>query len=85
MTLQSNRKSVNVFLIIQFRNVPAGLFDIHCTKYFGKIEQKLKVYASRDFPVVQWLRLHLPMQGVRVRSLVGELKSHMPWGQKTST
>ena len=24
--------------------------------------------------VVQWLRLHLPMQGTRVRSLVGELK-----------
>ena len=28
--------------------------------------------------VVQWLRLMLPMQGVRVQSLVGELKSHMP-------
>ena len=24
----------------------------------------------------------LPMQGVLVQSLVGELKSHMPWGQK---
>ena len=32
--------------------------------------------------VVQWLRLHLPMQGVWVQSLVAELRSHMPPGQK---
>ena len=32
--------------------------------------------------MVQWLRLHLPMQGVRVQSLVGMLRSHMPRGQK---
>ena len=35
--------------------------------------------------VVQWLRLHLAMQGVQIRSLVGELRSHMPHGQKTKT
>ena len=29
--------------------------------------------------VVQWLRIHLPMQGTQVRSLVGEVKSHTPW------
>ena len=34
---------------------------------------------------VQWLRLHFPMQGVRIQSLVGELRSHMPHGQKTKT
>ena len=34
---------------------------------------------------VQWLRLHLPMQGVRVRSLVWELRSHMPRGRKTKS
>ena len=28
---------------------------------------------------VQWLTLHLPMQGVQGGSLVGELRSHMPW------
>ena len=28
--------------------------------------------------VVQWLRIHLPMQGTRVRSLLWELRSHMP-------
>ena len=27
--------------------------------------------------VVQWLGIHLPMQGVRVQSLVKELRSHM--------
>ena len=33
--------------------------------------------------LVQWLRPHLPMQGVWVRSLVRELRFHMPRGQKT--
>ena len=28
----------------------------------------------------QWLRIHLPMQGLQVSSLVGELRSHMPQG-----
>ena len=30
--------------------------------------------------VVQWLRIHLPVQGTRVPSVAGELGSHMPWG-----
>ena len=28
--------------------------------------------------VVQWLRIRLAMQGMQVRSLVGELRFHMP-------
>ena len=32
--------------------------------------------------VVQWLRICLPMQGTQVRSLVGELRSHMPRGNE---
>ena len=32
---------------------------------------------------VQWLRLRLPMQGVWVPSLVGDLRSHMPCGVAT--
>ena len=35
--------------------------------------------------VVQWLRLRLSMQGVWVRSLVWELRFHLPQGQKTKT
>ena len=35
--------------------------------------------------LVQWLRLRLPMQGVWVQSLVGELRSHMPRGQRKQT
>ena len=30
--------------------------------------------------VVQWLRIHLAMQGMQVQSLVGELGSHVHWG-----
>ena len=32
--------------------------------------------------MVQWLRLHLVMQGVQVWSLVGELRSHISHSQK---
>ena len=32
---------------------------------------------SRDFVVVQWLRICPAMQGSRVQFLVGELRSHM--------
>ena len=41
-------------------------------------------YTSRKGSslVVQWLRLHLPMQGVQVWSLVWELNSHMPRYQR---
>ena len=41
--------------------------------------QKLLVTLGTS-PAVQWLRLQLPLQGVRVRSLVGELRSCMPHG-----
>ena len=33
--------------------------------------------------VVQWLRLHHSTWWMQVQSLVGKLRSHMPWGQKT--
>ena len=32
--------------------------------------------------VVQWLRIHFPMQDTQVQSLVGELRSHMPVGNQ---
>ena len=35
--------------------------------------------------MVQWLRLHLPLEGVRVQSLVRELRSPMACGQKTNS
>ena len=35
--------------------------------------------------VVQWLRLHLPRQGMQIRSPVWKLRSHMLQGQKSKT
>ena len=32
--------------------------------------------------VVQWLKICLPMRGMKVQSLVRELRSHMPQGNK---
>ena len=43
---------------------------------------RLRIPVLGTSLVVRWLRLRLPMQGVRFRSLVRELKSHMPRGQK---
>ena len=51
-----------------------------------ELEQELcQELVPGTFLAVQWLRLHLPMQEVPVRSLVRELRSHMPHGQKTKT
>ena len=53
---------------------------------FCKIHQNLKdIDTLVTSLAVQWLRLRLPMQGVQVQSLVKELRSHMPLGQKTKT
>ena len=41
-----------------------------------------RLYLLGTPPVVQRLRLCLPIQGVWVRSLVEEVRSHMPCGQK---
>ena len=39
--------------------------------------------ACGDFSGVRWLRLSLPKQQVWVQTLVRELRSHMPGGQKS--
>ena len=49
------------------------------------LEISLKIKDAGTSLAVQWLRLRLPMQGVWVQSLVGELGSHMPHGQKKQT
>ena len=42
------------------------------------------ILKERTSLMVQWLRRHLPVQGVQVRSLARQLKSYMPPGQKKS-
>lgn len=37
----------------------------------------LKTFKCETSLAVQWLKTELPMQGVQVRSLVGELRSHV--------
>ena len=46
------------------------------------IQLKNKLIKKQGIPwwSVQWLRLHLPVQGVQVRSLVRELRSHLLHG-----
>ena len=45
----------------------------------SKVLLKLNSMYLPGGPVVKTLP---SMQGVRVQSLVGKLRSHMPWGQK---
>ena len=42
-------------------------------------EMQIKMTIGTSL-VVQWLRIHLPMQEMWVQSLVGELRSHMLQG-----
>ena len=41
--------------------------------------------AGKHIRIKCWLRLHIPMQTEQIQSLVGELRFHMPQGQKTKT
>ena len=42
-------------------------------------------YIAGTSLAVQWLGLHLPVHGMRAQSLVGDLGSHMPWGNWAAT
>ena len=48
----------------------------------ASLSDRIKSGIVRASLMIQWLRLHLPRQGVWVWSLVGEQRSHMPRGQK---
>jgi len=48
-------------------------------------DQNFKKITLGTSLVVQGLGFCLPMQGVQFPSLVGELRSHVPLGQKTKT
>ena len=43
-----------------------------------------KRYTEETFLVVHGLRIRLVMQGTQVRSLVGKLRSHVPWSNRVS-
>ena len=51
-----------------------------CTKRNYNLRRKV-----RDFPGGPVVKTLPSMQGVQIQSLVGELRSYMPWGQKTKT
>ena len=61
---------------------------LHCRWILYQLSYQGSPYYDKSctlggFLVVQWLRPGLPMQGVPIWSLVVELRSHMPHGQKT--
>ena len=66
---------------------PQISLDLNPNTYFGQIISptlwsycggSLKVSIGTS-QVVQWLTIHLPVQGRWVPSLVGDLRSHLLW------
>ena len=64
---------------------PVLTYTLHCPRRLHSHNTSSKINDQGTSLEVQWLRLCLPMQGVKVQSLVGKLRSHMPWGQKKKT
>ena len=61
--------------------LPTMLFvNIYGVASLSDIRWDVVLYSAVALLVVHWLRICLSMQGMLVRSLVGELRSHMLWG-----
>ena len=75
----SKKFSVQVNIDLIFKNIHSLKSDIQLEVVVGT-SIKNKTFGTSL--AVQWLRLHLPMQGVPIRSLVRELRSHKSWDQK---
>ena len=87
------------FLYIQLVSLDCCSLSYDCSTYYLAISVYLNTQMFSSFflsffflkllqgtsLVVRWLRLCLPKQQVRVQSLVGDLRSYMPRGQKTKT
>ena len=54
-----------------FSEIPIVILAVTIMKMFSRISSNLKS-KLRAFLVVQWLRIHLPMQGTQVQALVRE-------------
>ena len=70
-------KRYSTSLVIKKVQIKIKMKRYHCTLNKTANIKKTDIGTSR---VVQWLRIHLPIQGTQVQTLVGELRSHRPWG-----
>ena len=59
-----------------------GLKQHHLRKAEGGDNGRASRILSRDFPGTQWLRLHLPKQGMQVQSLVRDKIPHASQSKK---
>ena len=64
-----------------FSGLSLSSFGGSQTSYSQDFFVHLKFTEDPPSLVVQWLRVHLPMQGTWVQALIGELWSHMPQGK----
>ena len=71
-------QNVSGLAICSLSQTQMSLLSLICLN--GK--QHLETICHGTSLVDQWLRLHLPMQGVQVQFLAREIRSHMACGQK---
>ena len=53
-------------------------YQLYTAFFFNNNNKKTSGFKKKISGMVQGLRIHLPMQGAWVQSLVGKLRSHMP-------
>ena len=56
----------------------SGYLKIDRPQKYSNVMNFIKNFHRKTSLLIQWLRIYLPMQGTWVKSLVKELKSHIP-------
>ena len=68
----------------KIKNRTAIWYSNSTSEYLSKENKNTNSKRYMETPLaVQWLRLCLPMKGMQVQSLVGEIRPYMPPGWKT--
>ena len=71
---------------MEFESSPVLVLDtisllvFHFLGSFWSSCNSVEAIKKNWFLVVQWFRLCFQMQGAWIQSLIGELRSHTPWG-----
>ena len=73
--------SLQSHLVVSFSKLFAYLLPLPSYPHSlcASFKAPVKCLLTGTSLVVQWLGAHLAMKGIQVQSLVGELRSYIPW------
>ena len=81
MTSPCSCSQENPFQLITCSSpIPSSKLDYLIRVCLPDAQEFESIFILGTSLVIQWLRIRLPMQGMQVQSLVGELRSHMLQG-----